>query len=94
MRDKIIKSSIFTYTRIESVNELREEVAKKNHDFFIQLGYAKSSKKIYLEKDKSSFRIHNLIDGTKQVLTAEQIMDRNLTNIGYAISKGAFWMTT
>lgn len=94
MKEKVIKSGNFTYTRIESVAELREEVAKKNHDFFIQLGYAKSSKKIYLGKDKSSFRIHNLIDGTKQILSAEQIMDRNMTNIGYAIANGAFWMTT
>ena len=92
--EKIIKSGNVTYTRIESVKELRNEVKNKHHNFFIHLGYARSSKKIYLEKDKSSFRVHNLIDNTKQVLSAEQIMDRNMTNIGYAISNGAFWMTT
>ena len=40
---------------------------------------------------KKIFFIINLIDGTEQKLTENQMMDRDRTNIGFAMTKGALY---
>ncbi len=71
---------------------LFDEVKKGNKKYFIQLNFgARSSKHISRGKTKGTLAITNHIDGTRQILTREQILDESLTNIGKAIAYGAFW---
>lgn len=61
-------------------------------DFFIQLnGGARSSKHIRYDHWRETFHVTNEIDGSKQVLTADELMDSKITNIGAAIRAGAFY---
>ena len=60
-------------------------------DFFIQLNFGlRSSKSISYDGEK--FWVFNYIDDTEQVLTDEQIMDDDYTNIGKAIRCGALFL--
>jgi len=78
-------------TKIESIEQLKK-IAKNGCDCFILLsGYMRSSKHIWYDEDAKQFEIINLIDGSEQCLTEEQIMDKDFTNIGHAISKGALF---
>jgi hypothetical protein len=80
-------------TRITTLTQLKKEARdEQNAEFFILLkGYFRSSKRITWDDDNKRFFIFNFIDDTKQVLTEEQLMDREYTNIGYAITKGALY---
>lgn len=78
--------------KVKSVDELFEFVTKGNHDFFISLGFARSSKYITPGEKNGTLEILNEVDDTVQVLTAEEIIDESNTNIGRAIQLGAFWM--
>lgn len=79
-------------TKVKSVAHLREMVRAGHHDFFVVLagGLARRSKEIDVDSD-GKFYVFNEIDGTEDVLTEEELMDRNITNIGYAITNGAFY---
>jgi len=79
--------------KVTSLAELRSMIVDSNiHDYFILLnGNLRSSKTIDVTDDCSKFCIVNEIDGTEQVLTESEMLDRNLTNIGYAIQNGAFF---
>ena len=79
-------------TKVLSVAHLREMVQNGNHDFFIVIagGLAKSSKEIDVDED-GKFYVFNDIDGTDDVLTEEELMDQRITNVGYAITKGALY---
>ena len=62
-------------------------------DFFIQLNFGiRSSKSISYNKDTDTFYIINNIDGTEQELNSQTIMDEEHTNIGKAITLGAFYV--
>lgn len=77
-------------TKVLSVAHLREMVQKGEHDFFIALnGGLRSSKQI--DCDDENFYIFNEIDGTEDQLSEADLMDRNITNVGYAITKGALY---
>ena len=78
-------------TKVLSVAHLREMVQAGKHDFFVcsYLGL-RSSKYINLLQD-GRFSIVNEADDTEDVLTEEDIMDKRMTNVGEAITKGAFW---
>lgn len=80
-------------TRIGSLEELKKEAQnEQDPEFFILLkGYLRSSKRIAWDEGKRLFSILNRIDDTKQVLTESQLMDREYTNIGYAMTKGALF---
>ena len=81
-----------TYTRIDSVDDLREVLAQGMQEFKMVLNHGVFSRKeIKLEPD-GRFWVFNHIDDSEFTLTAEELMDRNVTLIGEAVTKGAFWM--
>ena len=77
--------------QIESIEALKKE-ANRGAEFFIRLkGCLRSSKYIDWDEERKLFIIWNYIDDTEQVLTEAQLMDRDYTNIGYAMTKGALF---
>jgi len=77
--------------KILSLDQLKQE-SEKGAEFFILLNCnLKSSKWIEWHKEEGTFFIRNFIDDTEHELTEEQIMDRDYTNIGYAMTKGALF---
>ena len=81
-----------TFTRVNSLNELKQMCNGVTKDFFIQLNFGiRSSKNISYNKDTDTFYILNEIDDTKQELNSQTIMDEDYTNIGKAITLGAFY---
>jgi hypothetical protein len=59
---------------------------------FIQLNYgARSVKRIRYKPRSSTFSIHNEIDGSRQELHADDLMNPEHGNIGPAIQAGAFF---
>ena len=79
--------------KITSMEQLKKEAMDEDDaDFFILLrGYLRSSKLIIWEQDEKRFFIINFIDDTEEELTEVQLMDRDYTNIGYAMTKGALF---
>lgn len=81
-----------TFTRINSLDELKQMCNGVTKDFFIQLNFGiRSSKNISYNKDTDTFYILNEIDDTKQELNSQTIMDEDYTNIGKAITFGSFY---
>lgn len=79
------------YTRIKDVNHLRELLKKDKNDFFICLNGGLRSSKFILLLEDGCFQITNEIDGSIDRLSEEELMNRDITNVGYAITKGAFY---
>lgn len=76
--------------KVKDVAHLRELVASGKHRFFIQLNlWLRSSKFITGNGDK--FCIFNEVDGSEDVLTEEELMDEDLTNVGKAMKYGALF---
>lgn len=76
--------------KVNSLSELKQFISNGIHDYFIQLNFGlRSSKSI--DYNDGKFYVQNCIDDTEQELTEEQMMDRDFTNIGYAIKQGAFF---
>ena len=70
----------------------RESQGEQDVEFFILLnGNLRSSKRIIWDEAEKHFFIFNYIDDTGQELTEAQLTDRNYTNIGYAITRGALF---
>ena len=81
-----------TFTRVNSLDELKQMCDGVSKDFFIQLHFGfRSSKNISYNKDTDTFYILNEIDDTEQELNSQTIMDEDYTNIGKAITFGAFY---
>ena len=81
-----------TFTRVNSLDELKQMCNGVTKDFFIQFNFGvRSSKNISYNKDTDTFYILNEIDDTKQELNSQTIMDEDYTNIGKAITLGAFY---
>ena len=81
-----------TFTRVNSLDELKQMCNGVTKDFFIQLNFGiRSSKNISYNKDTDTFYILNEIDGTEQELNSQTIMDEEYTNIGKAITLGSFY---
>lgn len=76
--------------KITSVEMLRNE-AKEGADFFIVLKGGARSTKFINSGCCAKFHVENLIDGTHQRLSNKELMDKKITNIGYAIKRGAFY---
>jgi hypothetical protein len=78
-------------TRITSMKQLKAE-SEEGAEFFILLNHGlRSSKDIVWDAEAKEFHIFNHIDQTEQHLTERQVMDKNCTNIGYAMAKGALF---
>ncbi len=81
--------------RIDTIDQLKAEAiyddSKGASEFFILLnGGSRSSKRIIYYEDSNRFDIYNYIDDTwEDDLTVEELI--NLTNIGVAIEKKAFF---
>jgi hypothetical protein len=78
--------------KITTLEELKAE-SKDGGDFFIMLnGGLRSSKHVWYDEEAKQFEVINEIDGTEQCLSEQEIMNPKSeeTNIGQAISKGAF----
>ena len=77
--------------RISFTEELKKK-SERGVEFYILLRHnLRSSKWIVWDQEEGLFYITNFIDETEQKLTKEQIMDREYTNIGYAMTKGALF---
>jgi hypothetical protein len=77
--------------RITTLERLKKE-SEEGAEFFILLSHnLRSSKWIQWDKESRVFSITNRIDESEQELSEEQIMDRQYTNIGYAMTKGALF---
>ena len=63
---------------------------KKVHEFAIQLNAGVYSRK-EIHLTNGNYCILNCIDDTYQTLTPSELFDKNLTNIGDAISKHSFF---
>ena len=76
--------------RITSIGELKRE-ARAGADFALLLQHGLFSRKtIAYDRAAKVFSIWNHIDDTEQALTEAELDDRNRTNIGWGIRKGAF----
>ena len=77
--------------RITTLERLKQE-AREGAGFFILLkNNLRSSKWIVWNEYSGVFFVTNFIDGSEQKLTERQIMDGQYTNIGFAMTKGAFF---
>ena len=85
------KKSKYAFTRVNSLDELKQMCDGVTKDFFIQLNFCRSSKNISYNKETDTFYILNEIDDTEQELNSQTIMDEEYTNIGKAITLGAFY---
>jgi hypothetical protein len=66
--------------------------AEQGAEFFIVLNYGlRSSKDIVWDAEAKRFHVFNHIDQTEQHLTERQLLDGRLTNIGYAMKRGALF---
>ena len=84
--------SKYTFTRVNSLDELKQMCDGVTKDFFIQLNFGiRSEKNISYNKYTDTFYILNEIDDTEQELNSKTIMDEDYTNIGKAITFGAFY---
>lgn len=79
--------------QIKTIEELKREAqGEQDTEFFILLnGNLRSSKRIIWDEEDKRFFIINFIDDTEQELTEAQLMDREYTNIGYAMTRGALF---
>lgn len=78
--------------QIKNIEELRKQIDKGNHEFYISLGPIRSSKFIDRSKyNADHFYVYNESDNSEQTLTEAQMLDRGYTNIGHAMKRGAFF---
>ena len=78
-------------TKITSIEQLKAE-AEQGAEFFILLNYGlRISKDIVWDAEAKKLHVFNHIDQTEQHLTERQLMDERLTNIGYAMKRGALF---
>ena len=78
--------------QIKTIKELRKSIDRGNYDYVIRLNGGFLSRKTICTDDwDEKFEITNEIDGTEQILSATEIFDENLTNIGLAMKRGSFF---
>ena len=78
-----------SYLKIKTLEQLKKDCEKKQVDYFIHLGYARSSKTIEYVPDDDIFCIFNDIDGHYQELNSNDIIHE--TNIVSSIENGSFY---
>ena len=77
--------------RITTLERLKQQ-AREGEGFFILLNHNLRSSKWIVWNDYSRvFFITNFIDGSEQKLTEQQIMNRQYTNIGFAMTTGTLF---
>jgi hypothetical protein len=78
--------------KVEDIEHLKELIRQGHHDFAISLKHGLISRKqIKYDEKKQVFKVKNLIDNSKERLTEKKLLDDSITNIGKAITKGAFF---
>ena len=88
------KEQVITMPKqITSLDELKREAqGEQDVEFFILLNCnLRSSKRIVWDEEDKRFYIFNYLDDTEQELTEAQLMNREYTNIGYAMTRGALF---
>jgi hypothetical protein len=86
-----------THTRVEDIKHLKKLLADgKPMDFLMQLGGGlvvsrKTMELVLKGKHKGDFIVYNHIDDSEDYVTEKELMDKEYTNIGEAIEKGAYW---
>ena len=79
-------------TKVTSLGHLKEMIANGVHDYFIALnGGFRSSKFLDYSTKSGKFYIMNEIDGSEQNLNEKHFMNRDYTNVGYAMTVGALF---
>lgn len=76
-----------TAKKINSPAELREAIKQGEHEYFISLGFARSSKNIYMTK-ADKFEIFHEVDDHFTTESDKQLLE---SNIGLAMLNGAFY---
>ena len=83
------------FTQVNSLDQLKQLISdngiNESHECFIQLNGCRSWKVISYNEEEDKWFVIDEIDDTEQELTSQQMRDTNYSNIGYAISKGAFY---
>ena len=78
------------FKEVQSLEHLHSLLGNGIHEYAITLNGGFISRKI-IHFDGGKFEIENCIDDTFQELTEEQLMDRELTHVGSALSNGALY---
>lgn len=79
------------YEKVQSIEDLDALLDKDQHDFLIANGLMRSSKSIHHGEQEGTYEIYNHIDDSEQILTREQLLDKEYTNIGEAMKYGTFY---
>lgn len=85
------------HTKVESVKHLKELLANgRPKEFLMQLGGGlvvsrKTMRLVLRGKHKGEFIVYNHIDDSEDYLTEKELVNKEYTNIGDAIEKGAYW---
>jgi len=79
-------------TKITSIEKLKNFADGGCECFILLRGCLKSSKHIMYDKEANEFDVVNYIDGSLQSLTEKELMDKEITNIGYAMTIGALYL--
>lgn len=77
--------------KINSVRELKNQIKDGGKEFFILLNYGIISRK-FIEKKGDKFVVFNYIDDTANIFSEKDLTNKEKTNIGEAIKKGAFYL--
>ena len=78
-------------TQVESLEHLKQLCLDNKSEYFIKLGFGRSSKHIEYSESDDKWYIYNEMDDTEQVLSSKKLFDKDLTNIGYAINTKKFY---
>ena len=78
-------------TKIESIEQLKEKAVNGCDCFILLNGCLRSSKHIWYDPECNDFEIIHMIDGSEEILTEKQLMDKEFSNIGHAMTKGALY---
>ena len=85
---KTNKPKLILVTNLKQLKAL----SANGREFFITLNNGlRSSKHIKWNAKRSIFEVENYIDSSFQRLSAKDIMDKSLTNIGKAMAKNALF---
>jgi hypothetical protein len=81
-----------SHYKIKDLADLKAKAkGREQLDCFISFGMMRSSK-TFLNIEEETVTVVNEIDGTEQELKWEELFDAEQTNIGEAITKGAFYI--
>jgi hypothetical protein len=80
------------YQKVTDLTHLNKLIEEEKHEFFIALnGGIRSDKAIFFGDEEGTYFIINYIDDSEQTLTKDELFNKDLTNIGYALSVGSLY---